>query len=522
MAGRSDAAWRWPVPAGPHRRRRGRPARRRAGVAAGPRARDRPRVGRSPGPAQPGPRRAADPRQRRPPPRPAARRGLPRGCSRSKAAPPAVYGELRVPARAAPSSSMRTTTASPSIPPNGTARPGQPVLRDGALEAGGREVAASAPRAGPAGVAPLRALGLGRQGARSSACWPRSTRCRRAGSRPSVNLKLFFEGEEEAGSPHLGALLQKHTASAAGRRSGCCATGPCTRAGSMQVFFGARGRHRPRDHRSTARRAPLHSGHYGNWAPNPALDARPPSRRRCATTTGRILVAGFYDDVRPPTASRAAGAGARCRPWTRPCAASWPSARTEAGGARLAERILLPALNVRGLASGGVGEQAANAIPTEARAVHRLPARARPDAGGRARAGGGAPARAGLRRRARARPTREARARTAAPGPPRLGGRATRPRAPRWTCRPRARSCARGRGGERRARRPAAHAGRQRAHARCSRSSWQRPVVGLPIVNHDNNQHAANENLRLQNLWDGIEVYAAVMTRLGPLWDEKG
>jgi len=46
-----------------------------------------------------------------------------------------------------------------------------------------------------------------------------------------------------------------------------------------------------------------------------------------------------------------------------------------------------------------------------------------------------------------------------------------------------------------------------------------RPVVGLPIVNHDNNQHAADENLRLQNLWDGIEVFAAVMTRLGPQWD---
>jgi hypothetical protein len=35
------------------------------------------------------------------------------------------------------------------------------------------------------------------------------------------------------------------------------------------------------------------------------------------------------------------------------------------------------------------------------------------------------------------------------------------------------------------------------------------PVVGVPIANHDNNQHAADENLRLQNLWDGIELYAA-------------
>jgi len=40
------------------------------------------------------------------------------------------------------------------------------------------------------------------------------------------------------------------------------------------------------------------------------------------------------------------------------------------------------------------------------------------------------------------------------------------------------------------------------------------PVIGLPIGNHDNNQHAANENLRLRNLWDGIALYAAMMADL--------
>ena len=40
------------------------------------------------------------------------------------------------------------------------------------------------------------------------------------------------------------------------------------------------------------------------------------------------------------------------------------------------------------------------------------------------------------------------------------------------------------------------------------------PVVGFPIVNHDNNQHAANENVRIQNLWDGIEMFAALFTNL--------
>ncbi len=38
------------------------------------------------------------------------------------------------------------------------------------------------------------------------------------------------------------------------------------------------------------------------------------------------------------------------------------------------------------------------------------------------------------------------------------------------------------------------------------------PVLILPIANHDNNQHAANENLRLGNLWYGVDAFAAVMT----------
>jgi acetylornithine deacetylase/succinyl-diaminopimelate desuccinylase-like protein len=39
-------------------------------------------------------------------------------------------------------------------------------------------------------------------------------------------------------------------------------------------------------------------------------------------------------------------------------------------------------------------------------------------------------------------------------------------------------------------------------------------------VNHDNNQHAANENLRLQNLFDGMQVYAGIIAHLGRLWNE--
>jgi acetylornithine deacetylase/succinyl-diaminopimelate desuccinylase-like protein len=44
------------------------------------------------------------------------------------------------------------------------------------------------------------------------------------------------------------------------------------------------------------------------------------------------------------------------------------------------------------------------------------------------------------------------------------------------------------------------------------------PLIMVPIVNHDNDQHAENENLRIRNLWDGIELYAGLLAYLGGEW----
>jgi acetylornithine deacetylase/succinyl-diaminopimelate desuccinylase-like protein len=38
------------------------------------------------------------------------------------------------------------------------------------------------------------------------------------------------------------------------------------------------------------------------------------------------------------------------------------------------------------------------------------------------------------------------------------------------------------------------------------------PTITTPIANHDNNQHSFNENIRLANLWTGIEMLAALLT----------
>ena len=37
-------------------------------------------------------------------------------------------------------------------------------------------------------------------------------------------------------------------------------------------------------------------------------------------------------------------------------------------------------------------------------------------------------------------------------------------------------------------------------------------TIIIPIANHDNNQHSFDENLRIQNLWAGIELMAALLT----------
>ena len=37
------------------------------------------------------------------------------------------------------------------------------------------------------------------------------------------------------------------------------------------------------------------------------------------------------------------------------------------------------------------------------------------------------------------------------------------------------------------------------------------PAVSVPVVNFDNNQHSDNENVRLQNLWEAIVSFAAIL-----------
>ncbi|HEX8078486.1 MAG TPA: M20/M25/M40 family metallo-hydrolase, partial [Chthoniobacterales bacterium] len=182
--------------------------------------------------------------------------------------------------------------------------------------------------------------------------------------KPSVNLRFFFEGEEEAGSPHLADYLKRFPEVSRPDAWIFC-DGPVHQSRRMELVFGARGTigleltvYGPAKG--------LHDGHYGNWVPNPVvrLTHLIDSMR---DENGRILIKNFYDDVRPPTPAEKA-ALAKIPDVDADLRREFQIAGTEGNGKTLNELILLPALNLRGIEAGRVGEKATNQIPTEARA----------------------------------------------------------------------------------------------------------------------------------------------------------
>ena len=84
---------------------------------------------------------------------------------------------------------------------------------------------------------------------------------------PSVNIKVFWEGEEERNSPHLEQILRDNHALLSAD-VWLIGDAPLHQSRRPTIYFGARGN---TDVEATVygpARA-LHSGHYGNWAPNP-------------------------------------------------------------------------------------------------------------------------------------------------------------------------------------------------------------------------------------------------------------
>jgi acetylornithine deacetylase/succinyl-diaminopimelate desuccinylase-like protein len=317
---------------------------------------------------------------------------------------------------------------------------------------------------------------------------------------------VAWEGEEEAGSPHLAQILEQNQALLQSD-VWLIGDGPVHQSGQPMIYFGARGVMGLRLTLYGPVKA-LHDGHYGNWVPNPAAMAAE-LIAQMRDDDGNVLIPGFDDGVRALNPAELA-AIRTLPPIDEALRQEFGIARSE-GTQSWAASIMRPALNVRGLRSGQVGEEAANAIPVDAEVS--LDFRLVPD---QTVAGVQRAVEQFLRQKGW----------TLVNEPPDAAARLRAPRIARlqWES------------GYPALRSDMSSPVAQAIIATASRSAagpvavlpmmggsvplylfaqrFNVPIIGLPIVNHDNNQHAANENLRLQNLWDGIDTYAGMIAQL--------
>jgi acetylornithine deacetylase/succinyl-diaminopimelate desuccinylase-like protein len=420
-------------------------------------------------------------------------------------APPVVFGERQVPGARRTLAFYVHYDGQPVDEARWTVPPWQPTLMNAALEAGGEAI----PMPEDGGVLDpewrIYARSAGDDKAPLAALFAALDALDAADLEPTVNLKFFFEGEEEAGSPHLEQFITRYRELLDADLWLIC-DGPSHQSGAPQLVFGVRG-YTGFDLTVYGANRYLHSGHYGNWAPNPAQELAY-LLATLKNEAGRVLIDGFYDSTIPPGPAERAALD-RLPAYDDELRRELDLAATEADNAPLLDRLLIPSLNVRGMVSGAIGDAARNVIPTEATASLDIRL-----------AKGNDPAamldlvRAHLEglgyhvvedepdsatRRAHPRLVRMVR---------RLGYPATRtpldePQIGPVTA---AMTYAAGQppllvptlGGS--------------LPLYVFVRHLETPLVVLPIANHDNNQHGPDENLRLANLWLGIDIMAALLT----------
>jgi acetylornithine deacetylase/succinyl-diaminopimelate desuccinylase-like protein len=388
-------------------------------------------------------------------------------------------------------------------------KPFEPALRDNSIEAGGKRIPFPDATAGVAGYKDdwrIYARSASDDKSPIVAILAAIDALRAQKIPIGVNVKMIFEGEEEAGSTNLERTLQAHKDLLGADLLLTC-DGPVHPSGRPLIFFGARG-DVGLDVTVYGPVRALHSGHYGNWAPNPAMEL---SRLLASMTdaNGRVTIPGYYDDVIPLSALEKEWL-AKMPDNDAELASSLGIAKPDGGGRKLVELLQQPSLNIRGLSSAYVGTHAQNVVPDKAEAsidarlvkgedprkkseqiigfiraqgyfvvdheptmderrAHALIAKIVDEGGYRAsRTAMDLPvskAMIGLVQSAT-----DGRA-VIAPG---LGGSV-----PMYIF-----------------------------------EDIGLPWIGVPIVNYDNHQHSSDENLRLGHFWNGVELYGAILAGL--------
>jgi acetylornithine deacetylase/succinyl-diaminopimelate desuccinylase-like protein len=380
-----------------------------------------------------------------------------------------------------------------------------PILRSGRMEDGAGEIANFQSLASLPPEARLYARSASDDKAPIVALLAAVDALKAAGQPLTSHVKVILDGEEEARSPGLAATMGRYRDKYRADLM-LILDGPLHSSGKPTLSFGARG-NLVFQLTAFGPRFALHSGHYGNWAPNPAMDLAQ-LLASMKDANGRVLVDGFYDDLPPLSADE------------RRVLADVPDrgddlkrffgiGRTEHIGDNLQEALQYPSLNIRGLQSGDVGDQARTIIPDRAvadidvrlvletdpeRMLQRVLAHVRAQ---------------GFHVLMDTEPDDDTRARHA---------RIVRVSRVSWT----------------KAYRTEMTLPESQAVVRALETAWGEPpirartmggtvpidffiealgmpAICLPVVNFDNNQHSHNENLRLQNLWDAVVTFGAIL-----------
>jgi acetylornithine deacetylase/succinyl-diaminopimelate desuccinylase-like protein len=426
-------------------------------------------------------------------------------------ASPLVLGVVEVPGATRTLGIYVHYDGQPVDPSNWTHEPFEPTLYDAAMEAGGRPIDLP-PEGEP--VDPewrIYARSAGDDKAPIAAILPVLRSFTEAGLAPTSNLVFMFDGEEEAGSRNLGTYMEMASDVLDDIDIWLFFDGPAHSSGRPQVVFGVRGASGMEVTVYGASRN-LHSGHYGNWAPDTGIILA----RLLASMKdddGRVLVDGWYetfdaigDEERAALEAMPDGEDELKR--------ELGLVRTEGEPETLPERLLLPALNVRGITSGNTGDLAANVIPNTAVASLGI----RMVRGNTAEQ---------LRELIVAHIERQGF--HVVEDDPDMETRLRYPRIAKVTG---------GLSGSIASRtsmaNPFAQSVTAAARAAAERAFGEgalvvapgmggtlplylftdvagKPAMVVPVANHDNNQHAPDENLRIANLWYAIDLYAALM-----------
>jgi acetylornithine deacetylase/succinyl-diaminopimelate desuccinylase-like protein len=420
------------------------------------------------------------------------RRGVKARLLEVPGAPPVVFGEIDTPGATRTLIFYAHYDGQPLDPKEWASPPWQPVIRPLPASEKIDPEARIYARSASDDKAPLIAIATALDAIQAARIPMRS------------NIKFVFEGEEEAGSPHLAGIIRKYKDLLASDVWLIC-DGPVHQSRRQQIVFGARGVIEL-DLTLYGPIHELHSGHYGNWAPNPAMMLA----RLLASMKdddGHVLIDHFYDGIEPLTETEKR-AIAEAPDVDRDLMRELALGRTEGGGRKLVELINLPSLNVRGMSSARTGDQASNVIPASATATIDIRLVKGIDANTAARR-----VLEHIRRQGYHIVESEPDAQT----------RMAHPRLARVVVEP---------GGYNASRtsmdlpisqlvlRTADSVGGPVVKLPTMGGSvplfmiqeiLRAPTITVPIANHDNNQHSFNENIRIKNLWDGIELMAALL-----------